>query len=190
MGAKPEDSLMFKMVIIGDPAVGKTSLRRKYLGQSFIHSHMATIGVDFAQKYVSVLGKTVRLVIWDLAGQHGYESVRRHYYQGCSSIVLAYAINNRESFDNASRWLVEAYRYLEDDFPPVAVIANKADLRESSAAEDLISTEEGEAFTKMFIDKLGVKAFYRETSALNGENVMEVFTTLTAMMIREYERST
>jgi GTPase SAR1 family protein len=103
--------------------------------------------------------------------------------------VLAYAINNRESFDNASRWLVEAHRYLEDDFPPVAVIANKSDLRETFPAEDLVSTEEGEQFTQLFIDKLGVQAFYRETSALNGQNVMEVFTSLTAMMIRDYENA-
>lgn len=176
---------MFKMALIGDAAVGKTSLRRKFLGQGFIHSHIATIGVDFAQKYVSVDGRTVRLVIWDLAGQQSYESVRRHYYQGCSSLVLVYSVANRESFDNASRWMVEAFKYM-GELPPMAIMGNKIDLRNESH-EDFVTTEEGVQFTERFKDKLGVPAIFRETCAITGENVLETFYDLSTMMIREHK---
>jgi len=177
---------MLKMVLIGDPAVGKTSLRRKYLGQSFVHSHLATIGVDFAQKYVFMPGYRIRLVLWDLAGQQGYESVRRHYYQGCSAIVLVYAVDDRRSFDSSSKWLVEAHKYMKHSFPPVAILANKVDLRDHIPKEELVSTEEGEAFTETFKEKLGVQVIYRETSALSGENVLEVFNTLTKNVVDTY----
>lgn len=185
MGIESPDTPMFKMALIGDPAVGKTSLRRKFLGQGFIHSHIATIGVDFAQKYVSVEGRTIRLVIWDLAGQQGYESVRRHYYQGCSSLILVYSTVNRESFDNASRWMVEAYKYV-GGLPPMAILANKTDLREESDGK-VVTTEEGRQFTQRFCDELGVPAIFRETSAITGENVQETFEEISKMMIAQHE---
>ncbi len=176
---------MFKMALIGDPAVGKTSLRRKFLGQGFIHSHIATIGVDFAQKYVGVDGRTIRLVIWDLAGQQSYESVRKHYYQGCSSLILVYSVMERETFDNASRWLVEAYKYM-GELPPTAILANKTDLRDQNP-EGAVTTEEGQAFAELFKEKLQVPAFFRETCALTGDNVEETFLELSRMMIAEHE---
>ena len=185
MSPDSNDTIMFKMALIGDPAVGKTSLRRKFLGQGFIHSHIATIGVDFAQKYVGVDGRTIRLVIWDLAGQQSYESVRKHYYQGCSSLILVYSVMDRESFDNASRWLVEAYKYM-GELPPTAILANKTDLRDQNP-EGTITTEEGQAFAKLFEEKLSVPTFFRETCALTGDNVEETFLELSRMMIAEHE---
>ena len=185
MGIESPDTVMFKMALIGDASVGKTSLRRKFLGQGFIHSHIATIGVDFAQKYVSVDGKTIRLVIWDLAGQQSYESVRKHYYQGCSSLILVFSVVDRESFDNASRWLVEAFKYM-GNLPPTAILGNKIDLREKDP-EGGVTAQEGFHFAELFKEKLQVPAFYNETCALTGENVEETFLELSRMMIREHE---
>lgn len=184
MVADPSGTMMFKLVLIGDGAVGKTSVRRKYLGKGFISSHIATIGVDFAQKYMQVDGTTVRLVIWDLAGQTGFERVRRHYYQGCSALVLVYDITNRESFENLSRWLVETFKYA-GEIPPTAILANKVDLRTSDDSSEFVLTEEGQAFSKMFTEKLGIPSVFFETSAKNEENIQESFSTLTRMMIAE-----
>ena len=116
--------MMFKIVLIGDGAVGKTSIRRNYLGEGFKKSHLPTIGVDFAQKFVSHKGGAVRLVIWDLAGQPSFKNVRSHYYKGSSGIVLVYSVVDRDSFDNATKWLVEAFNlYLrEPAFDPDAQI--------------------------------------------------------------------
>jgi len=180
-------TMMFKLVLIGDGAVGKTSVRRKYLGKGFISSHIATIGVDFAQKYVQVDNTTCRLVIWDLAGQTGFERVRKHYYQGCSAMVLVYDITNRLTFDNMTRWLAEAYKY-SGEIPPTAILGNKSDLRDSGDYTEIVRPEEGQAFAKMFTEKLGIPSIFFETSAKSGENIEESFMTLTRLMIAEDDK--
>lgn len=173
---------MWKAVLIGDAAVGKTSIRRKYLGEGFRTSHIATLGVDFAQKYVSHMGKTQRLIIWDLSGQANFETVRKHYYQGCSSIILVYSISDRNSFDNASKWLVEAYKYL-GELPPIIVVGNKIDLRVTDPDENYVSTQEGVEFTETFKEKLKIAAIFIETSAKTGENIQEAFKRLLDIVI-------
>lgn len=186
----PQDALstmMFKLVLIGDGGVGKTSVRRKYLGKGFISSHIATIGVDFAQKYTQINGRTVRLVIWDLAGQTGFERVRKHYYQGCSALILIYDMTNRESFDNLTRWLVETFRYA-GEIPPTTILANKLDLRTAQDSSKFVLAEEGRAFAKMFTEKLGIPSLFFETSAKNGENIQESFSELARIMIAEEEK--
>lgn len=184
MSRAAPSELMFKVVLLGDGAVGKTSVRRNYLGKGFITSHIATIGVDFAQKYVQVDGKTVRLVIWDLAGQTGFERVRKHYYQGCSALVLVYSVIERKSFDNITWWLVEAFKY-NQKIPPTAILANKIDLRSSDIQSFEVSTEEGLAFTETFTQRLEVPAIFLETSAKTGENIQESFTKLSRILIHE-----
>jgi len=180
-------TMMFKLVLIGDGGVGKTSIRRKYLGKGFISSHIATIGVDFAQKYTQVNGRTVRLVIWDLAGQTGFERVRKHYYQGCSALVLVYDMTNRDSFDNLTRWLVETFRHA-GEIPPTAILANKLDLRTSQDSSMFVLAEEGQVFSKMFTEKLGIPSIFFETSAKNGENIQESFSNLARIMIAGEEK--
>jgi len=178
----------YKLVLIGDGAVGKTSIRERYLGKGFKRSQLATIGVDFAQKYTTHNGVNVRHIIWDLAGQPTYASVRKHYYQGSSAIILVYSVVERESFDNASRWLVEAHKHLRGsawagwEWLPTAIIGKKRDLRDSGEFEDIVATEEGERFSMYFGEQLNAPVLYKETSALTGENINQVFSELTALM--------
>ena len=173
---------MFKIVLIGDGAVGKTSLRRNYLGEGFKTSHLATLGVDFAQKYLQYRGVTVRLVIWDLAGQPSFETVRKHYYLGCSGILLVYSVIDRKSFDNASKWMVEAFKYM-GELPPTTIIANKVDLRDVYQSEDIVTTKDGKEFTDHFKEKMEVPSIFIETSAKTGQNVLNAFDTLIEMML-------
>jgi len=184
MSPTSSGELMYKVVLLGDGAVGKTSIRRNFLGKGFISSHLATIGVDFAQKYVSINNHTVRLVIWDLAGQTGFERVRKHYYQGCSALILVYSVVNRESFDNLTWWLVEAFKY-NQLIPPTAILANKIDLRSSEINDYEVSTEDGLRFKDMFVNRLEVPSVFLETSAKTGDNIQEAFTELTRLLIKE-----
>jgi small GTP-binding protein len=178
----------YKLVLIGDGAVGKTSIRERYLGKGFKRSQLATIGVDFAQKYTSHGGVNVRHIIWDLAGQPSYASVRRHYYQGSSAIILVYSVVERESYDNASKWLVEAHKHLRSaewigwEGLPTAIIGNKIDLRESGQFEEIVTTEEGQEFAEYFSEQLNAPVLFKETSALTGENINETFSELTELM--------
>jgi small GTP-binding protein len=175
-------SWQFKVCLIGDGYVGKTSIRRKYIGEGFRSNYIPTLGVDFAQKYTETKDGNARLVIWDIAGQTQFQSLRRRYYEGCSGLILVFSVVDRESFDNASKWLVEAHGFIEE-FPPLLIVANKIDLRTYYPEEDLISREEGEEFTKKISEQLNAPSIFIETSALTGENIDEAFNRLTNIMI-------
>ena len=180
----------FKICLIGDGYVGKTSIRRKYLGQGFRSNYIPSLGVDFAQKTVMYDDdESVRLVIWDIAGQPQFQSLRRRYYEGCSGLILAFSVVDRESFDNASKWLVEAKGFM-DKFPALIIVGNKIDLRSYHPKEDIVSYEEGLEFTKKFSETLETPAIFIETSALTGENIDRAFEKLTRMMINPEERQT
>ena len=180
MKDQDDGSKIIKAVLIGDGAVGKTSIRRNYLGEEFIEGHLATIGVDLATKRVLFNQDVVKFILWDLAGQPTFEKVRANYYHGCTGIILVYAVTDRESFDNASKWLVEAYKNM-GPLPPTIIIGNKIDLRRL-ATSDCVTAEEGQAFAERFIEKLEVPAVFRETSAKTGENIDGAFTELLTMM--------
>jgi small GTP-binding protein len=180
----------FKICLIGDGYVGKTSIRRKYLGQGFRSNYIPSLGVDFAQKTVMYgEDESVRLVIWDIAGQPQFQSLRRRYYEGCSGLILVYSVVDRESFDSAAKWLVEAKGFM-DQFPALILVGNKIDLRSYHPKEDVISYEEGLEFAKKFSDRLESPSIFIETSALTGENIDKAFDKLTRMMINPEERQT
>ena len=181
MRDQDDGSKIMKAVLIGDGAVGKTSIRRNYLGEDFIEGHLATIGVDLATKRVLFEEDVVKFIIWDLAGQPTFEKVRGHYYSGCNGILLVYSVVDRETFDNASKWLVEAYKNM-GPLPPTVIIGNKIDLRDSQDKSKFVTTEEGHAFCEYFMEKLDVPAIYRETSAKTGENIQDTFHELLRMM--------
>ena len=137
MRDQDDGSKIMKSVLIGDGAVGKTSMRRNYLGEEFIEGHLATIGVDLATKRLIFGNEVVKFVLWDLAGQPSFKQVRGHYYHGSNGIILVYSIVDRDSFYNASKWLVEAYRNLKK-LPPTIIVGNKVDLRENPKYKDTV----------------------------------------------------
>ncbi|MFW9850279.1 MAG: Rab family GTPase [Candidatus Thorarchaeota archaeon] len=181
MRDQDDGSKVMKAVLIGDGAVGKTSIRRNYLGDEFIEGHIATIGVDLATKRVLFNQEIVKFIIWDLAGQPSFKQVRGHYYHGCNGIVLVYSVVDRDSFDNASKWLVEAYNNM-GPLPPTVIVGNKTDLREGKPKHTIVTPDEGIRFTKYFIEKLDVPAVFKETSAMTGYNIENTFHDLLQMM--------
>ncbi|MHA2230468.1 MAG: Rab family GTPase [Candidatus Thorarchaeota archaeon] len=186
MKTQDDGSKVMKAVLIGDGAVGKTSMRRNYLGEEFIEGHLATIGVDLATKRVLFNKEVVKFIIWDLAGQPSFAQVRGHYYHGCNGIVLVYSVVDRDSFDNASKWLVEAYKNM-GKLPPTVIVGNKTDLRPGVPEKERVTSEEGQKFTEYFIEKLDVPAIFRETSALTGYNIEDTFEQLLDMMSKAEE---
>jgi small GTP-binding protein len=176
----------FKVCLIGDGYVGKTSIRREYLKEGFKRSYIPTLGVDFAQKSLFFDGNPTNLVIWDIAGQVAFQNLRRRYYEGSSGIILVYAVDDRKSFDSASKWLVEAHGFM-NNLPPLMIVANKIDLRTTLRREDIVTTEEGKAFANSVAEKLGTQAVFIETSAKTGSNIDETFEALTRMMINVAE---
>jgi len=173
-----EDRRLWKIVLIGDGAVGKTSLRKRYLGEGFSTDYMSTMGADFALYDTEIKNTHIRWQIWDLAGQPVFKDVVKAYYTKIFGGVLVYDVTRRLTFQNIEKWLNDMWSHSgRDQKVPVVLLANKIDLREEGA--EAVSTEEG----KSLATKLGIK--FLETSAKSGTGVEEAFDEL-GKQILEY----
>lgn len=88
------------MIIIGNSGVGKTNLLLRYCDEKYKETHVATIGVDFKIKTISVGEKRIKLQMWDTAGQERYRNLTNNYYKGSAGIILVYSMDNRKSFED------------------------------------------------------------------------------------------
>lgn len=178
-----QKSFLFKIVLIGDGAVGKTSLRRKWMGEAFKVNYIFTIGCDFAIKEFQFdKDVKVKLQIWDLGGQPHFKEVRKAFYVGASGGIVLYDITNRESFKNVKMWVAELLKHTKKKVP-VVVVGNKIDLRVNEG--DYVSTLEGLELKRQIVKEFGIKALFSETSAKTGENVDKVFRGITALLLQE-----
>ena len=159
---------LFKVLLIGDSSVGKTSVLLRYVEDKFNAEFQTTIGVDFKVSSFTINGKSVKLQLWDTAGQDRFKNIVASYYRGAHGILLMFDITNHASFQNVQRWYDEAQNYLQRSVPKL-LIGNKSDL----ASSRKVSLEDA----KNLADRLGVE--YIETSAKNNVNVKSSFESLT-----------
>ena len=164
----------YKVILIGDPRVGKTSIRKRYLGAGFKENYLVTLGADFAIKR---LGADV-IQIWDLAGQAVYKSVREGYYKGAEGLVLVFDVTNVDSFTNLPKWLNEVINKTNSIIPMI-LVGNKADLRDNNSGEHVIQ-EDASNYAESLANWSGFEVPYFESSALNGLNIEEIFLNLKA----------
>jgi small GTP-binding protein len=173
---------VFKVILMGDGSVGKTSLRRQYMGEGFKANYMITIGADFAVKRMDLDGGyEVVIQIWDLAGQEHFKNVRNTFYKGAQGALTVYSTVERSSFDNVKNWLDECWTNAGKKIP-IVLIGNKIDLREQFKdnpvmQQTIVTTEEGEALARNIASN-GVHASFLETSAKTGHNVEAAFLEL------------
>lgn len=151
-----------KITIIGEPAVGKTSLSRRFVTDSFEADYLSTIGVDVYRKDMRIGEKSIIFQIWDLGGQEKYEAVRRNFYKGTTGAILVFDVLRPNTFEKLNHWIEE----LRENAGPIpfAVCGNKVDLNDRK-----ISIDRAEQFAKKF------NAPYFETSAKTGESVRPAF---------------
>jgi len=161
-----EYDYLFKLIIIGDSGVGKSSVLSQYVDQTFINSHISTIGVDFKITNVNIGDKIAKLQIWDTAGQERFRTITTNYYRGAHGIILVYDVTNRESFDNIVNWVDNIERYSKN--PRIILIGNKTDLPNKR----VVSYEEALDYS----NSLGLS--FLETSAKNNLNIEDIFTKL------------
>ncbi|XP_074644075.1 ras-related protein Rab-3 isoform X1 [Tubulanus polymorphus] len=158
---------MFKLLIIGNSSVGKTSFLFRYADDSFTSAFVSTVGIDFKVKTVFRQDKRVKLQIWDTAGQERYRTITTAYYRGAMGFILMYDVTNEESFNAVQDWCTQIKTYSWDN-AQVVLVGNKCDLED----ERVVSTERG----KQLADQLGLEFF--ETSAKENINVKAVFERL------------
>ena len=175
---------IFKIVLLGDGAVGKTALRTRYLGEGFKKSYSMTIGADFAVKRVNLDGHEIVAQIWDLAGQIRFQSVREVYYQGATGALLVFDITRGETFENIPNWITELLENNNNRVVPMVLIGNKSDLRD----ENSITTESALEYATELSKWAGFEIPYFETSALDGSGVEEAFLTLVKNMVIQKQK--
>nr|AFK45144.1 unknown [Lotus japonicus] len=158
---------VFKVVVIGDSAVGKTQILSRFAKNEFCFDSKATIGVEFQTRTVTINAKVIKAQIWDTAGQERYRAVTSAYYRGALGAMLVYDITKRQSFDHVARW-VEELRAHADSSIVIMLIGNKGDFVDQRVvlSEDAVE----------FAEEQGL--FFSETSALTGGNVESAFLKL------------
>ncbi|MBA0860054.1 hypothetical protein Goshw_013513 [Gossypium schwendimanii] len=158
---------VFKVVLIGDSAVGKSQILARFARNEFSLDSKATIGVEFQSRTLVIEHKSVKAQIWDTAGQERYRAVTSAYYRGAVGAMLVYDISKRQTFDHIPRWLEELRGHADKNIV-IILIGNKSDLENQRA----VSTEDA----KEFAQKEGL--FFLETSALEATNVEAAFLTV------------
>jgi small GTP-binding protein len=161
---------IYKVVVAGDAAVGKTSLIRRFCEGKFEASRVMTIGVDFQTTTVSIQGKVIKLSIWDIAGQERFGSFRTGFYRGARSVALVYDVTRPNTFENLPRWRREIQTIVPS--VPMLLVGNKIDL------EGRVSAEAAKAWAR------GLRMPFLQTSAADGHNVDRFFGGLGYLALR------
>ena len=173
----PKKDLVFKILLLGDATVGKTCFLMRYSDDVFMETYLNTIGSDYKLKIVKLdNGKTIKVQLWDTAGQDKYRSIAKNYFKGSHGILLLYDITSQTSFDNIRGWITDIKEEADENVI-IFLLGNKIDLTE----ERKITKEKGEQLAKEF----NVPFF--EVSAKSGKNVNEVFKTLYGKINESYD---
>jgi len=158
---------LFKVLILGDSGVGKSSILLRFTDDEFDEDISCTIGVDFKNKLIKAEGKKVQLSIWDTAGQEKFRSLTSSYYRGTQGIIFTYDVSNRESFESVEVWMNEAQLYSTYDDVVYLLVANKVD-----RDDRVVTTATGEQFAR----EHGM--VFLECSAKTKKNIEQVFDEL------------
>ncbi|UCE10414.1 MAG: GTP-binding protein [Candidatus Thorarchaeota archaeon] len=170
------DGFKFRVVALGEAAVGKTSLLRRYTENAFDEEYKATIGTTFASKDVELEyegghSRKVRLVLWDMGGQATYRELRRQFMKGASGAIIAYDVTRPETYMAMNTWF-SSFREVCPD-AAVVICANKVDLED----QRMVPNEPGYMLRDWF------QAEYFETSAKTGVEVEKAFIRLAHMIM-------
>ncbi|EDW65844.1 ras-related protein Rab-35 [Drosophila novamexicana] len=168
---------MFKLLIIGDSGVGKSSLLIRFSDDTFSGSYITTIGVDFKIRTVVIDGLRVKLQIWDTAGQERFRTITSTYYRGTHGVIIVYDVTNGDSFANVRRWLEEIQNNC--DVVNKVLVGNKND----DPDRKVVITEDAQRFAR----QMDIELF--ETSAKDNLNVEDMFLSITRQVLNHKLRT-
>ncbi|NP_001306719.1 ras-related protein Rab-35-like [Bactrocera neohumeralis] len=168
---------LFKLLIIGDSGVGKSSLLIRFSDDTFAGTYITTIGVDFKIRTVVIDGLRIKLQIWDTAGQERFRTITSTYYRGTHGVIIVYDVTNGESFANVRRWLDEIQNNC--DVVNKVLVGNKND----DPDRKVVITEDAQRFAR----QMDIELF--ETSAKDNINVEEMFLAITRQVLQHKLRN-
>lgn len=168
-------SFEFKVILIGDVYVGKTSILSRFTENKYVKDYKCSVGTEFKVKSINVDENTIaNLKVWDTCGDEKFRSVTRQYYRDIDGVILVYDLTKRETFDSLTDWIND----ISDNSPKNAtifIIGNKSDLRNDRK----VQTSEGVAFAK----EKGLD--YLEVSAKTGNNIYLLFEKLSDVLVKK-----
>jgi len=171
-GGSSDCEHMFKLLIIGDSGVGKSSLLVRFADNTFLPNYVATIGVDFKIRTLNINGERVKLQIWDTAGQERFRTITSTYYRGTHGVIVVYDVCSGESFANVKRWLHEIDQNC--DVVNRILVGNKDD----DPDRKVVLSEDAHRYAR----QMGIQLF--EASAMNNTNVEESFRAIAELALR------
>ena len=160
---------LIKLILLGDCAVGKTTVTHRLMNKAFTPYYSPTVGIDYGTTRLQINNEHVKIQLWDTAGQEKFCSLIKSYYKGIAGAILIYDVNKRSTFDKLQFWLEELNNNrLVDNYPiSILLLANKTDV-----GNRVISYQEGLAFANLngFI--------YKEGNVKLDDNIIESFQSL------------
>ena len=169
---------LFKIILIGNSGVGKSSILQRYMKHVFDENYKITIGVDFLMKSLIINNNIVKLQVWDTAGQERYKSMVASYYRGAHVALIVFDLTSHRSFEALPSW-IEAFYKSGPEQKNTILIGNKKDL----INERQVTKEEVELFSQTN------NMMYFETSAREGDNIDYVFNYTAKKLLEFYEES-
>jgi small GTP-binding protein len=165
--------ITFKILMIGDSNVGKSSILLKYTHDNFNNEHLTTIGLDFHVKYLKLNDKNIKLQLWDTAGQERFRSIITSYFRDAQGILVVYDVTNKISFENVENWIKDINDNCKNN-NNIFLVANKIDLNR------IISEEEGNKLAQKY------NLLYYECSAKTGENIQNIYYNISTILSKKY----
>jgi len=161
-----------KVIVVGDGAVGKTSIIVRYVKGEFDPTYIKTIGVNFFVQNIMVGDREINIQIWDTAGQEHFGPVRKKYFLGARGAIVVFDKSSSKSFENLDFWLNEIEKSCGTI--PLVLVGNKADLPEA------VTFNQGQKIAAK------LKLPFIETSAKTGLNTVKVFSTIASLIAKSY----
>ena len=163
----------YKILVIGESNVGKTSIILRYTENSFNASGISTCGVDVKCKYVSLDNLKIRLDIWDTAGQERFRGLAKNYFRGANAFILVYDITNKNSFTKLRGWISDAKEKIEREYKMI-VVGNKKDCKNERVIDYDTLADFGKKNNVLFL----------EVSAKTGEDIDKIFINLVEELVK------
>jgi small GTP-binding protein len=166
----------FKLLLLGDSAVGKSSLILRWTMDTFSANLTSTVGVNFKSRKVQCYGEWIQVQVWDTSGQENFHKITTSYYRGAQGIMLVYDVTEKKSLENVAYWIKNIKAHASESVQ-IVLVGNKIDLRDGGSpleGKSIVTTEMG----RQVAQKFGVPFF--ETSAKVSNHVDDAFMTLVA----------
>jgi small GTP-binding protein len=160
---------IIKILTLGDTLVGKSSIVLRFSDNRFDDNQLATIGIDYKTKYIKVKDASVKVLLWDTAGQEKFRNIARQYYKGANGVLLIYDVCDRKSYERIGFWMDELKQNNEIEQLYIILVGNKIDLEEKR----VVTREEAEKYAE------DNNINYLEVSAKTGEGILDLFNEIT-----------